>query len=189
MTLQLNIPRLETDRLILRGPEARDFEPIAEFYADEARSWGFGGPLKRDDAWRWLATSIGHWALHGYGLFTMELKDGGAACGLTGLWNPEGWPEPELGWVLFDGFEGKGLAREGAEQARFWAYSDLGMVTLTSNIKPGNDRSIALAERMGARYERTYENVHLGEDLLYRHPAPEELGLSADSDGNPEAYA
>ena len=189
MALTLDIPRLETERLILRGPEAQDFEPIAAFYADEARSWGFGGPLKRDDAWRWLATSIGHWALHGYGLFTMELKESGTACGLTGLWNPEGWPEPELGWVLFDGFEGKGLAREGAEKARFWAYADLGLATLTSNIKPGNDRSIALAERMGARYERTYDNVHLGEDLLYRHPTPAEIGVSTDSDGSPEAYA
>ena len=175
MSLKLDIPRLETDRLILRGPEARDFEPIADFYADESRSWGFGGPMKRDDAWRWLATSIGHWALHGYGFFTMELKETGIACGLTGLWNPEGWPEPELGWILFEGFEGKGLAREGAERARAWAYADLGMPTLTSNIKPGNDRSIALATRMGARYERTYDNVHLGEDLLYRHPGPEAL--------------
>lgn len=170
--LSLDIPRLETERLILRGPEARDFEPIAAFYADEGRSWGFGGPMKRDDAWRWLATSIGHWALHGYGFFTMELKDSGNACGLTGLWYPEGWPEPELGWILFDGYEGQGLAREGAARARDWAYADLGLTTLTSNIKPGNDRSIALAERMSARYERTYHNVHLGEDLLYRHPGP-----------------
>ena len=189
MTLTLDIPRLETERLILRGPEARDFGPIAAFYADESRSWGFGGPLRRDDAWRWLATSIGHWALHGYGFFTLELKNGSGACGLTGLWNPEGWPEPELGWILFEGFEGSGLAREGAERARLWAYTDLGMTTLTSNIKPGNDRSIALAERMGARYERTYDNVHLGEDLLYRHPSAADLGLNSDADGSPEAYA
>ncbi|WP_306112927.1 MULTISPECIES: GNAT family N-acetyltransferase [unclassified Roseovarius] len=189
MSLTLNIPRLETDRLILRGPDARDFEPIANFYADESRSWGFGGPMRRDEAWRWLATSIGHWALHGYGFFTMELKDSGTACGLTGLWNPEGWPEPELGWVVFEGFEGKGLAREGAERARLWAYTDLGLETLTSNIKPGNHRSVALAERMGARFERSYENVHLGEDHLYRHPAPADLGLNSDNDGSPEAYA
>ncbi len=186
MTLTLDIPRLETERLILRGPEARDFEPIAAFYADESRCWGFGGVLRRDDAWRWLAMSIGHWALHGYGFFTMELKDSGTACGLAGLWNPEGWPEPELGWVLFDGFEGKGLAREGAERARQWAYTDLGMTTLTSNIKPGNDRSVALAERMGAKYERTYHNVHMGEDYLYRHPSPSELGLKTDADNGPE---
>lgn len=189
MSLTLTIPRLETDRLILRGPEARDFDPIAEFYADERRSWGFGGPMNRADAWRWLATSVGHWALHDYGFFTMELKETGTACGLTGLWNPEGWPEPELGWILFQGFEGKGLAREGAERAREWAYLDLGMTTLTSNIKPGNDRSVALAERMGARYERTYHNVHLGEDLLYRHPAPAALGMTGGTTSRPEATA
>lgn len=187
--LSLDIPRLETERLILRGPQARDFEPIAAFYADESRCWGFGGPLRRDDAWRWLATSVGHWALHGFGFFTMELKDSGIACGMTGLWYPEGWPEPELGWVVFEGFEGMGLAREGAECARFWAYTDLGLETLTSNIKPGNHRSVALAERMGARFERSYDNVHLGEDHLYRHPAPADLGLNIDDDGSPEAYA
>lgn len=168
-------PRLETDRLILRGPERRDAEPLIAFLQDQIRAAGFGHLPKRDEAWRWFALSIGHWHLHGYGYLTIEDKATGAAAGITGIWNPEGWPEPELGWVVFEGFEGKGIAYEAAKRARLWAYEDLGLTTLTSNIVPENTRSIALAERLGARFEREYENVHMGRDFLYRHPGPEAL--------------
>lgn len=189
MTLSLNIPRLETPRLILRGPEPADFEPLCAFLTDPVRSKGFGFEKDRPTAWRWFALNIGHWALHGYGYFIIQLKETGEACGISGIWNPEGWPEPEVGWVVFDGFEGKGIAFEAANRARDWAYTDLGFNTLTSNIVPGNERSVALAERMGAWHESSYQNVHMGEEMLYRHPGPQELGLGTDADGSPEAYA
>ena len=167
-----NSPKLESANLILRGPEIRDFEPIALFYADAPRAAGFGGCLKRDDAWRWFASNIGHWHIHGYGYFTIETKTGQIA-GISGLWNPEGWPEPEEGWVFYPGFEGRSIAYEAAVTARQWAYDKLSMTTLTSNIIPGNTRSIKLAKRMGAKYERSYINPNMGEGMLYRHPGPE----------------
>ena len=173
MTLALNIPTLDTERLILRGPKPADFEPLAVFFADETRSWGFGGPMQRDETWRWFASSIGHWALHGYGFWTIEMKDTGQICGISGIWNPLGWPEPEIGWVLYEGAEGKGIAFEAAMAARTHAYAHMGFTTLTSNIMPGNDRSVALAQRMGAWCERTYENIRHGTEHLYRHPGPE----------------
>jgi len=169
------IQSLETERLILRGPDASDFEPLAEFFADKARSVGFGGPLSHNDAWRWFASSIGHWAIRQYGFWTVVLKDTQKVCGIVGIWYPEGWPEPELGWVMFKEAEGKGIAQEAAETARNYAYDVLGFTTLTSNIIPGNTRSIKLAERLGAYYERTYENDHMGQQLLYRHQAPKAL--------------
>ena len=170
-----NAPRLETERLILRGPEATDAEPMIAFLLDRERADGFGGYDHRGDAWRWFALNIGHWQLRGYGYFTIEMKETGQPAGISGIWNPEGWPEPEIGWVVFDGFEGRGIAREAAERVRRYAYEDLGLTTLTSNIVPGNTRSVALAERMGASYERTYMNYSMGEDMLYRHPGPEEV--------------
>lgn len=189
MTLTLDPPRLETERLILRGFEQRDFPPLADFLTDTTRAAYFGVEPTRARAWRWFALNIGHWALHGYGYFAIELKDSGQTCGITGIWNPLGWPEPELGWVAFAGFEGQGLMAEAASRARLWAYGDLGLTTLTSGIVPGNTRSVALAERLGAVYERTYDNTEMGADMLYRHPAPGDLGLTVDSDGAPEAYA
>ncbi|MFA8387335.1 MAG: GNAT family N-acetyltransferase [Pelagibaca sp.] len=170
-----NAPTLETDRLILRGPEKADADAIIAFLMDATRAAGFGGYTNRSDSWRWFALNVGHWHWHGYGYFTIQDKATGKPAGISGIWNPEGWPEPEVGWVVFDRFEGKGIAFEAATRARRWAYDDLGFTTLTSNIVPGNTRSIRLAERMGAVYERTYDNPNMGEDMLYRHPGPEAL--------------
>ena len=173
--LSLQIPTLETERLTLRGPEPQDFEPHARFFANERRSWGFGGPSNRNEAWRWFASNIGHWALRGYGYWTITDRRTGEIHGITGLWHPEGWPEAELGWVAFDGAEGRGIIHEAATAARACAYEHFAITSLPSYILPGNSRSIALAERLGATYEGTFENISHGTELIYRHPAPEEL--------------
>jgi RimJ/RimL family protein N-acetyltransferase len=166
-------PVLQSKRLILRSPELRDAEPVIAFLMDENRASGFGHIPKRDDAWRWFGLMVGHWHIRGYGHFVIETKDSHQPAGICGLWNPDGWPEPELAWVVFDGFERKGIAHEAALRVRQWAYKDLGMTTLTSNIVPENTRSIALAERLGAWFERRYDNPNMGDGLLYRHPGPE----------------
>ena len=99
----------------------------------------------------------------------------GEVAGMSGIWNPEGWPEPEVGWAVFDKFEGKSIAYEAACRARRWAYEVLKFETLTSGIVPENQRSINLAKRMGARFERSYKNSFMGNEMLFRHPQPHEL--------------
>ena len=169
MPLSLSIPTLRTDRLVLRAPEAADFEPVAAFFADAERAKGFSGPFDRRNAWRWFAGMIGHWALRGYGFWIVDTAEG-ETVGMVGLWYPDGWLEPELGWVMFAAGEGRGFAYEAAIEVRRYAYEELGFKTLCSNIIPGNERSIALAERLGAFHERTYENVSHGTELVFRHP-------------------
>ncbi|MGB0298689.1 MAG: GNAT family N-acetyltransferase, partial [Paracoccaceae bacterium] len=124
-----NAPTLLSENLILRGPEARDQEPVIAFLQDEDRAAGFGALPNRGDAWRWFALNVGHWAMHGYGYFMIETKAGETA-GISGIWNPEGWPEPEVGWVVFDEFEGRSIAYEAACRVRRWAYEDLGFKTI-----------------------------------------------------------
>ena len=91
------------------------------------------------------------------------------------MWFPEGWPEPELGWVVFENFEGKSIAFEAAKAVRSWAYSKLGFTTITSNIVPDNKRSIALAKRLNATYEKEYQNDNMGHCYMYRHPSAEDM--------------
>ena len=159
-------PRIETARLILRGPEMADLDAFAAFHADETRCTGFGPVQPWHESWRWWVMNIGHWHVHGYGYFTVWERASGRPAGICGIWNPEGWPEPEIGWALFAEFEGRGIARRAALAARAWAYDSLGMPALTSNIKPGNLRSRALATRLGAHHECSYDNPEMGEEEL-----------------------
>jgi RimJ/RimL family protein N-acetyltransferase len=103
---------------------------------------------------------------------------------MVGLWNPEGWPEAEIGWDLFDGHEGKGYATEAAEAARAYAYDVLGWTTLISLVAPGNDGSAKVALRLGASCESEFTHARLGHLHVYRHPGPDAL-----VNGGTEAYA
>ena len=170
----LQIPNLKTERLILRGPKAEDSENVAAFFGDKERSWGFGGRLNRNDAWRLFASMIGHWLLNGHRYWTGESLDKQPE-GIVGIWGPEGWPEPELGWVMAAGNEGRGHARDAAEEMRGYTYNTLGFETFNSNIFPGNDRSIGLAEWQGGHYERSFENVSHGPEPIYRRPGPDHV--------------
>ena len=175
-------PTLVTDRLTLRGLAPQDFELLAEFFATRERSWGFGGPKNRNEAWRWFSAAIGHWHLQGKGYWAIEDRKTGATCGITGIWNPEGWPEPELGWVAFAGAEGRGVMAEAATAARLHAYTAWGMGPLCSLIFPGNDRSVRLAERLGCTHERDVETPSFGTEHLYRHPSLQELSKPSSSE-------
>ncbi|TCP40425.1 GNAT family N-acetyltransferase [Rhodovulum marinum] len=170
-TAAITIPALDTGRLVLRAPCAADVPVLRAFYASD-RSRFVGGPKSAEDSWRQLATEIGHWALRGYGRWIVEEKATGRAAGLVGLWNPDGWPEPEIGWDLFEGFEGKGYATEAAAAARDHAYGVLGWPTAISLVNPANTASARVAERLGATPEKTVELARFGTVIIYRHPGP-----------------
>jgi len=179
----MNIPTLHTERLTLRGPDARDIEPMRAFYASD-RSKFVGGPLTAELAWRQLGTEIGHWTLRGYGRWMVDETATGRTVGNVGLWNPEGWPEPEIGWDLFDGAEGKGYATEAALAARAYAYDVLGWTTVISLVKPANQASAKVAARMGAFLDSEFTHERWGQMQIWRHPAPQDI-----ADGGMEAYS
>ncbi|MEM9638665.1 MAG: N-acetyltransferase, partial [Pseudomonadota bacterium] len=64
----IQTPTLETERLILRGPKTSDAEAFMGFYATD-RSKFTGGPMTPRQAWNFFGTEIGHWAIHGFGMF------------------------------------------------------------------------------------------------------------------------
>ncbi len=171
MSLTLNIPTVETERLILRNYRESDLDAVAAFNQTERSHW-IGGPKNRHECWRVIIGIIGHWALRGYGLWMIEEKATGKQAGAAGIIHHEGWDEPELGWHLYDGFEGKGIAYEAALAARTYAAQNFGITAPISHIDPKNTRSVALAKRLGATFE--CEGEVIGHPChIYRHPMTE----------------
>lgn len=162
---------LETERLHLRQWRDEDIGPFANFCASEATARFVGGACGRDDAWRRMAMFLGHWSLRGYGNWVIEEKAGGAFAGYCGLWNPLGWPEPEVMWALCAEFQGRGYATEAARAARDLAYRELGWTTAVSYIAPQNLPSQRVAARLGASLERSIE-LRGSAAGVYRHPCP-----------------
>jgi len=165
------IPTLETGRLVLRAMKAEDFEPFAAFYASEGARF-VGGPESRPATWRRMATYAGSWTLRGYGKFIVEDKQSGRVAGMAGPWYPEDWPEPELSWTFLPEFQGRGYAAEAAARSLAYAYDELGWTTAISAIAPGNERSIRLAERLGAHREDAVEVSSFGKLEIWRHLPP-----------------
>ncbi|MEJ0026924.1 MAG: GNAT family N-acetyltransferase [Rhizomicrobium sp.] len=143
------IPRLETGRLALREWRAEDFDALAQFYADAEVMKFLGGVMERNDAWRALAGTMGHWTLRGYGTWAVERKSDGVLLGRVGLINPEGWPSLELGWTLGRPHWGQGYASEAAAAALDYAFLTQPVDRMISCIDPDNKGSQAVAQRIG----------------------------------------
>jgi len=144
------IPRLETERLVLRGFCPDDFETWASFCADpEVVRYLWGKPQPRADAWRSMAITLGHWMLRGYGMWAVERGSDGAFIGRVGMLNPEGWPGLEVGWTLGRPYWGHGYATEAAKAAMRYAFLTQPVGRVISCIDPDNKASQAVALRLG----------------------------------------
>ncbi len=170
---RLNIPVIETERLVLRGPEPGDYPDFkATFTSYRARF--MGGPLNAYESWMLYAAEIGHWAIRGFGMWMIHDRDTDETYGMAGGWRPAKWPEAEIAWVIWPDAAGRGIALEATHAARSHFYRALGWDTAVSYIDPKNLDSIRLAERLGAVKDKTAATID-GNDAVYRHPTPAQL--------------
>lgn len=165
-----SIPRLVTERLILRAPTTADFDAFARLIASP-RAVHMGGPYETRAAWGIFCHGVALWHLFGHGALTIELAATGECIGEVEINHGPLFPEKELGWQLHDEHEGHGYATEAATALRAWAFNALGLQSLVSYIDPDNRRSIAVAERLGAALDPEAAKQD-PTDLVYRHCPP-----------------
>jgi RimJ/RimL family protein N-acetyltransferase len=161
----VDIPTLETERLLLRPLRRDDFESYASLKSDPDVQRFLGDPpWDRGRAWRHLAFLIGHWELRGAGIWALEHKETGAFVGIGGFVEPEGWPGFELAGALARRFWSQGYAFEAGSAALAHGFEVMNKERIISLVAPLNRASISVIERLGMRLDGSIR-LH-GDDLL-----------------------
>ena len=159
-------PRIATERLVLRPLEMGDHAAYLTFVTSE-RARYMGGPHDADMAWQWLTNDVALWALQGFG--GLAVTHEGALVGQVSVTQGIDFPEPELGWFLFEGHEGHGYAREAAAALRGWMLTEERVQSLVSYIDRANDRSMRVASALGAVRDDAAARPEGSNCYVYRH--------------------
>lgn len=149
----------------LRPHVMADMDAFWDFFQSD-RSGYVSKPDTRTHLWYGFASEVGSWALTGMGGWAIEVD--GALAGQVAVTHPPHFPETEIGWILFDGFEGRGIAYEAAALALDYTRQTIRPASLVSYIDARNARSIALAKRLGAIHDpdaQSYDDA----DVVYRY--------------------
>jgi RimJ/RimL family protein N-acetyltransferase len=147
------VTELTTKRLELRRWREEDLDEYAALIAHPDVIRYVGGPTDRASAWRQMAIFIGHRELRGWTNSAVVERSSGRLLGRGGLWQPEGWPGIEVGWILHPSAWGQGYATELGLAVRDHAFGRLGIRHLISLIHPDNAASIRVAEKIGSALE------------------------------------
>lgn len=166
--MTFTLPTLETERLILRVPGADETSAMLAFLGSE-RATFYGGPMSEGDAWKKYAIYVGQWALRGYGMFAVTLKDTSEPIGMAGPYHPADFPEPEMSWLLTSAeHEGQGYASEACRAVLDHLFNTLRWPSVISYIDTANAASRALALRLGAKLDTQAQSPIPGCEA-YRH--------------------
>lgn len=155
-----SVPRLVTERLVLRGRRVTDFEAFAELWAQpEQVRYITGEPLSRQEAWSRFLRNAGHWAVAGVGYWVVADRETDRFLGDVGFLNLRREALlhpltahlaalPEAGWGIHPSVHGTGRATEAMEAVLGWADRH-GPTETICTVGSENLPSLRLARRLG----------------------------------------
>jgi RimJ/RimL family protein N-acetyltransferase len=166
---------IETPRLTIRKWDlARDLDDAVAIYGDpEVMRYIPCGALDKAQTERLVQRMIEKDKEQGCGIWPVVHKAEGRVigeCGVTQI--PGHEPDIEIAWIFNKDYHGQGYASEAGRAVMEFAFTELHIARLYALIDRFNPRSIAVANRLGMRYDRIiraykrdlmrYEAVHTG---------------------------
>ena len=153
-------PRIETNRLILRGHHPKDFTAACDMWGSSVVVQYIGAvPSTPQQTWSRMLAYTGHWSFHGFGYWAIEEKSSGAFIGELGFADFRRSislalsPFPEMGWALVPTFQGQGYAYEALAAALQWGEEHISFSKTYALISPEHERSLKLADKFGFKLE------------------------------------
>jgi RimJ/RimL family protein N-acetyltransferase len=159
---------IETERLLLRPPEDSDMDAWTEMLLNPEVTRYLGPPIdSRDAVAAHIRTIRERHEADGFGLLAVVRKQDGRVIGRSGflVWDRRTWTptsfrdageqaEIEIGWTLVRKCWGFGYATEAGEACRGHGFANLGARRIAAVIQHDNERSLAVARRLGMRREQ-----------------------------------
>ncbi|SPH22931.1 hypothetical protein ASD8599_03678 [Ascidiaceihabitans donghaensis] len=145
---------IATTRLILTPFRPAHEDALFAMNSDPQVMRYLGPEQSRDDVRASIARQKERWAKHGFGWWSVFLKDTdtqiGAAC-LQHLAHDEANPL-EIGWRLMPQFHGKGYATEAGQAAMDFGFGAAGQDYICAVADVPNEASQNVMKRLGMRY-------------------------------------
>lgn len=148
---------IDTPRLRLRRVTPQDDAFVLELLNEPAykRNIGDRGLRTLDDARRYIGERfVASYETHGFGLYAVEPRGGGAPLGISGLVKRESLSDVDIGYAFLQRHWGCGYAVEAAQAVLRHAQHDIGLKRLVAITAPDNEGSMAVLRKIGLRYEK-----------------------------------
>jgi RimJ/RimL family protein N-acetyltransferase len=147
---------LETARLRLREITDADAPFILTLLNDPSflRNIGDRGVRTLDDARAYIEKGPrASYALHGFGLWLVELRDDGSPLGICGLLKRDVLEDVDIGFAFLPEHQGKGYGFESAGTVLDYARRVRRLPRVVAIVSAGNDVSARLLEKLGLSFE------------------------------------
>jgi RimJ/RimL family protein N-acetyltransferase len=174
----LDIPTLDTQRLILRPHKVKDYEAFSALWADPDVVRYIGGvPFTAEASWIRLMNRAGMWHYMGFGFLAIEERETGRFVGEAGFHEVRRDMTPSLigtletGWVLSPLFHGMGYGMEAMTGLIAWAETNRPEPEMTAIISPENVASLKLATKLG--FSELARTDYHGEVVVLRRDNPQ----------------
>lgn len=103
---------------------------------------------------------------HGYGSYTVQLKETGETIGACGLYKRDNLEHPDIGFAFLGEYLGKGYGYEAAAAVMEYGQTTLGIQKILGFTLENNVASIMLLEKLGLQKSGTYLFENDEEELL-----------------------
>jgi [ribosomal protein S5]-alanine N-acetyltransferase len=168
-----------TERLEIRAFEPSDLHALHAVYGDPEVTRWMPAYSTIEHTRRALEKHVAGGRAGGPALWAVVERSSGELIGDAGLALLDGvGPEVELGYTLGRRWWGRGYATEAARACLAEAFGPLGLKRVVAVVRPENDASIHVLEKLGMTREGT-RFAHGAEHLLYATSAVEAAEGSA----------
>jgi RimJ/RimL family protein N-acetyltransferase len=158
---------LKSERLILRKITPDDFDDLAVMLRDSDVMTAWEHTFSDEQIRQWIDNQTARYQKEIVGYFAAIRKDTGEFIGQMGLlWNDfDELRVMEIGYMLKRQYWGMGYATEGAAALAQYAFTEIGLNKIYASIRPENQSSIRVAERIGMNVEGSFIKQYNGKDM------------------------